>query len=202
MLSLFQKHRTLCMLPLPSHNIVSSSETTSWWEYWLIFHQQHCQKKETMVHVFWTKGCSVEKYILMYFLYHWCTDQSVELIFKSYLAFRDVWIYRYVQKRFAKTRLIWSNKSIVVDVLHSGSGRAVRSSRSHPSRSRCHCPHECWSLPVGWWSPRYGHSLVPFPRTPKRVGTLNWYLAHRRKSQSGPVPQPEGGGKQPFHPPG
>lgn len=61
----------------------------------------------------------------------------------------------------------------------SGSDRLFLPVTLYP-RSHCHCP------PEGQWSHKVGYFSTPHSGNPRRLCTLNYYLTHKRKRQSGP----------------
>lgn len=86
----------------------------------------------------------------------------------------------------------------VMDKLSFKSDQACRSSQSYPSRSHGHCPHECWSLPVGWQSFQLEHPWAPHPGTPRRLGILDCLLAGKLDNSQDPFPSPEVQGTNPL----
>lgn len=59
------------------------------------------------------------------------------------------------------------------------------SSQWRPSRCRCHCSHEHWSLPVDQQSPQSQHFPASLAETPRRPSTLHCHSEHRQCSGAG-----------------
>lgn len=91
--------------------------------------------------------------------------------------------------------LLWTicglHRSLVIEHCF-GSHLAGCSSQSRACGSHCCCSHERWSLPVRRQHPQAHHLDAP-----RRPGTLNHRLVHRRRRQPGPILQFKGAGNKP-----
>lgn len=85
----------------------------------------------------------------------------------------------YSKMVFSKGQLSLEQKSN--DRTPFGVRQTVSPSHTIP-RSHCHCP------PEGQWSHKVGYFSAPHSGNPRRLCTLNYYLTHKRKRQSGRRP--------------